>query len=554
MSTTDSSAGLAAKSPPAVRRPGLVLAAVLLAVLVVPSSISGTAVALPDISASLHSGVTGAQWVVNAFNLAFACFTLAWGSAADIIGRARAFAAGAGLYLLASLTSAFAGNIYLLDAARALAGIGGAAIFASGGAILSTIFTGPARARAFGLFGSVAGIGVSLGPSLSGAIASALGWRWIFGLHTVILAIALLGSPAVFRAVGSERRDASIDLPGTGLFILAMLALVTGIVQGGTWGWTSLAVLVCLAVFIVLLAVFAVVEQRVVHPMLDLSVLKDSRFVGLCLVTVVASFGFVTLLTYLPSYLTTAAGKSTAAAGVLMVLLTVGVLVCPLAVGKLVEKGVRPLTLIYLSLACLVTGDVGALLFSPSFSVGVVTAPLLVTGAGMGISSGLVDSQALRVVPGEKAGMAAGLLNTIRLGSEAIAVAVYGALLAGFLQGKITHGLGTYTSANPAPVISSLATGNLPAAERASGPPACPGLAGFLVRSYDGSFHTILLTLVGVCLVLSLAIIVLLRRGSGAAQRLAGNVGRLPPGNAGTMRGGSVRRGLVPGRRGEAAP
>lgn len=252
-------------TPPAVRGSGLTLAVVLLAVFVVPSSISGTAVALPAIGADLDSGVAGLQWVVNAFNLAFACFTLAWGSIADIIGRARAFAAGAALYLVASVISAVAGNIYLIDAGRALAGIGGAAIFAAGGAILSTIFTGTQRARAFGLFGAVAGIGVALGPSLSGVIVEGLGWRWIFGLHVIVLAVALLGSPAVFRAVGGVRRQASVDFAGAGLFILAMLALMIGIVQGGEWGWTSTAVLGSFAAFVVLLAVFTAVQRRVAH-------------------------------------------------------------------------------------------------------------------------------------------------------------------------------------------------------------------------------------------------------------------------------------------------
>lgn len=213
MSATDDLAATdRVATPPAVRGSGLTLAVVLLAVFVVPSSISGTAVALPAIGADLDSGVAGLQWVVNAFNLAFACFTLAWGSIADIIGRARAFAAGAALYLVASVISAVAGNIYLIDAGRALASTSaGRRSSPPAGAILSTIFTGTQRARAFGLFGAVAGIGVALGPSLSGVIVEGLGWRWIFGLHVIVLAVALLGSPAVFRAVGGVRRQASVD-------------------------------------------------------------------------------------------------------------------------------------------------------------------------------------------------------------------------------------------------------------------------------------------------------------------------------------------------------
>ncbi len=165
-----------ATAPP--KPPWLPLAAILLAVFVVPMSISGTAVALPGIGADTGAGPAPLQWVVNAFNVAFACFTLVWGSVADIVGRVRAFAAGAAVYAVASLASALASDVLLLDAARALAGIGGAAIFSCGSAILSTVYEGPARAKAFALFGTVAGVGIAVGPSLSGALLQTVSWRW----------------------------------------------------------------------------------------------------------------------------------------------------------------------------------------------------------------------------------------------------------------------------------------------------------------------------------------------------------------------------------------
>ncbi|NEB79273.1 MFS transporter, partial [Streptomyces sp. SID14478] len=103
-------------------RRGLTLAAVLLAIFVVPMSISGTAVALPGIGTDLGASDTALQWVVNAFNVAFACCTLVWGSVADIVGRVRVFGAGAALFAVAATASALAGDALVLDAARALAG------------------------------------------------------------------------------------------------------------------------------------------------------------------------------------------------------------------------------------------------------------------------------------------------------------------------------------------------------------------------------------------------------------------------------------------------
>ncbi|MCQ4209337.1 MFS transporter [Streptomyces longispororuber] len=455
------------KSVEGGRRPGLALAVVLLAVLVVPMSISGTAVALPGIGADLHASGAALQWVVNAFNVAFACCTLVWGSVADIVGRVRVFAAGAALFAAAATASALAGNAYVLDAARALAGIGGAAIFSAGAAILSTAYEGHARARAFALFGTVAGVGVSLGPTFAGQLVASVGWRWVFALHAAALVLALLALPTAARALPATARGAArIDVPGSLVLVAAAVLLTTGIVQGSQWGWGSVGVLALFAGAVAALVGFVRVERRSPHPVLDLGLLRRRRFVGLALVPVAASAGFVTLLTYLPSYLTAVTGRDSSAAGRLMLLLTLPVLVAPVAAARLVRRGVSARALILASLGCLVAGDLGLLLFSPHAAVAVVALPMLVTGAGMGLSAGLVDGQALALVPPGQAGMAAGFVNTLRLGSEAVAVAVYGSVMASLVG------------------------------------------AG---HAYDTAFHGLLQGLAGVCLVLGATVAWLLR-------------------------------------------
>nr|WP_301374598.1 MFS transporter [Streptomyces xanthophaeus] len=492
------------------------LAAVLLAVFVVPMSISGTAVALPGIGADTHAGLAPLQWVVNAFNVAFACFTLVWGSVADIVGRVKAFAAGAAVYAVASLGGALATDVLWLDVTRALAGTGGAAIFSCGAAIITTVFDGPARARAFALFGTVAGVGVAVGPSLAGALVQGLGWRWMFAVHAAALLLVLVAVPAIARAVpAGGGSGAPVDVPGSALFVVAMVLLTTAIVQGSQWGWVSPGVLGLFAGAVVVLAVFAAVENRREHPLLDLGLLRHRRFVGLCLVPVAASFGFVTVLTYLPSYLTAATGRDSGAAGLIMLLLTAPVLVCPMLAAQLVTRGVRALTLVHVSLACLVAGDLALTLFSPDATILVVALPMLVTGAGMGLSAGLVDGQALELVDPARAGMAAGFLNTLRLGSEAIAVAVYGSVLATVLRSRVEDGTGGYAGAGQADQVADRAAGgDLAGATELSGALDTEGFARFLARSYDSAFHSVLWALAAVCAVLCAAIATLLRGSS----------------------------------------
>lgn len=459
---------------PAPDRQGLTLAVVLLAVFVVPTSISGTAVALPAIGADLHAGPAALQWVVNAFNVAFACCTLVWGTLADTIGRVRAFATGAAVFTAASLACAVTPNVYVLDAARAVSGVGGAAIFACGSAIISTAFDGAARAKAFALFGTVAGVGVALGPTVSGPAVDLLGWRWIFGLHAVALTLVLVCLPAVARTVGETRNTAAprLDVRGAAVFVLAMLALTYAIVQGSQWGWTAPGTLGLLAAALVLLVLFTARSKRTKAPLLDLSVLRDKAFLAYCLVPVAASFGFVTQLTYLPTYLTTVAGHSPSSAGATMLLLTLPVLVLPLAGAKMVERGASARGVVLASLGFLVTGDLALLLLGPDTSTLVMAAPMLLTGAGMGLSAGLVDAQALALVEPAKAGMAAGFLNTLRLGSEAVAVAVFGSAVAGLVAGRQE-------------------TGTTPAA------------------AYDSAFHALLWAMAAVCAVLALVVIAL---------------------------------------------
>ncbi|OYT82973.1 MFS transporter [Pseudomonas sp. PGPPP2] len=490
------------------------LSIILLAIFVVPSSISGTALALPAIGADIQAPLTSLQWVVNAFNLAFACFTLAWGALADRLGRKRCFVAGASLYVVASVLSAVADSAWLLDAARGLAGIGAAAIFSCGIAILSTHFSGPARLRAFALFGTVAGLGVSLGPTLSGLLLDSVGWRAIFWAHAVTLVIVLLGTPLITRDGELAERTARFDVPGATLFVLALLALMVAIVQGSQWGWSSPGVLGLVAVAAVLLAVFTWQERRHRQPMLDLSLLASGPFVGLALVTVAASFGFVTLLTYLPSYLFGVLQLSATHAGLAMLLLTVPMLFCPILAGKWAARGVSAIGILKVSLIALLVGVVSlALVSQVSVALWQLAVPLLLVGIGMGLSAGLVDGLALKTVPEQKAGMAAGLLNTFRLGSEAIAVALYGSLLATLLDSQLRTTL-SRLAPDPSTLqrwIDDVAAGNLTGSLQALSTEQAGTVHSLFIGGYDSAFHGVLWVLAAILLVLTAVVAWLVR-------------------------------------------
>ncbi|WP_174873945.1 MFS transporter [Vogesella oryzae] len=491
------------------------LAVIMLAIFVVPGSISGTAVALPTIGLETHASLAHLQWVVNAFNLTFACFTLVWGALADAFGRKRCFLIGAALYSLASLLSGLVAVPLLLDLARGLAGIGAAAIFSCGIAILSTHFAGGARMRAFAVFGTVAGLGVSLGPTISGLILENFGWRAIFWGHATALALVLLGASFIPHDARHRPASAPFDVAGAVLFILALLALMTAIVQGAQWGWESRGVMVLLVVSGALLAVFCWQEHRLARPMLELSLLRNREFVGMALVTVAASFGFVTLLTYLPGYLGGVLRQAPGQIGLTMLLLTLPMLLCPLLAGRLVRLGISPNRILHGSMFCLLAGVV--MLAAESHAnapLWQLAVPLLLVGSGMGLSAGLVDGLALKAVPAEQAGMAAGLLNTFRLGSEAIAVALYGSLLATLLSERLRIPLALFTedTSRLHGWIEHAAAGNLGASVYAVGADKAAQLQNLLVAGYDGAFHGVLWVLACILIVLTFLSIWLTRK------------------------------------------
>ncbi|CAL9325052.1 MFS transporter [Streptomyces sp. SudanB182_2057] len=416
-------------------RPAITLAVVLLAFATVPMSISGAAVALPGIGEDLHTAGAPLQWVMNAYNLTFASFMLVAGSAADLVGRRRIFATGSAVFAAGSLAAALAPGVVMLDLARALSGIGAAGVFASGGAILATTFDGAARTRAFAALGSAAGVGLAVGPTLSGLLVGTLGWRATFGLHAASLVVALSG--VGFVAESRAPRRPRLDATGALVFVASLGLLVLGAVQGPQWGWTSPGVAALLAGGAGLLVLFVVLQSRSAAPVLDLTLVRNRRFFALCMVPVVTTFGFVTLLTYLPTYLVGASGFSAQRAGTVLLLLTAPVLLAPPLAGVLVNRGVSPRTLITLSLLMFAGGNAWLTVIGPGGSVAVIAGPLLMTGLGAGMSFGVGDGTAMSLVEPEQAGMAAGFLNTMRIGSEAIVIAVYGAVLVSLVETRV---------------------------------------------------------------------------------------------------------------------
>lgn len=473
----------AAAAPRGRARPGLTLAVVCAAIVLVPVTATGASVALPDVSASLHTGLSSAQWVVNAFFLTFASFMAISGSLADLTGRRRMFGAGIALFCAAMLVAASAPVIGLLIAARVLAGIGAACVITGGSALLAHSFEGRARTRAFGLFGTAIGLGLAFGPLIAGVLVTSLGsWRAFF----VVAAVVLLPPLAVVPLLPESRdaHPAGLDWPGAITFTLGLSLFVLGVVEGPTAGWTSPLVLGSFAAFAVLLTLFVRVERRAEHPMIDVSLFGEPRFLAICAMPVLLAFGFVAPLIVLPAYFMAVQGISARAAGLLLILLTGPTLVVPVLISSIAHRVSRR-TLLVGTMLLEAAGAAWLAVVPAHTGPAGLAGPLLLIGAGFGVSLAILDGAAVSSVEPARAGMAAGVFNTMRLGGESIAIAILGSLLTAVTQARLAGSMGDGVASA---VTASLLQGDMPGAVAAGRGPA-PVVRAAAETAYTDALH-----------------------------------------------------------------
>ncbi|MFG1998858.1 MFS transporter [Spirillospora sp. NPDC048911] len=491
-------------------RPALVLGTVCAAVLAAPFGMVGVSVALPDLAADLHTGLAGTQWIINGYSLTFASTMLAFGSLADLFGRRRLFSIGVGLYVAASLACLLAGDIVLLNAARVLAGAGAAALVTGGSAMLAETFAeGPARARAFGVFGTVIGLGLTLAPTMAGALTSAYGWRAVFGLCVAISGTALALTPLLPES--RNRAARRVDRLGTITFTGSLALFILALTEGPQAGWGRPVTLGAFAGSVGSMAAFVVVERRQADPMMDLSLLARPKFLGLCVTTAAMVTVFTPLAVGLPSYFIAVDGISARTAGIWLLFLGVPTLFFPVIAGYL-TRWVAPRHQLVASIALGGAGAAWLTSVHPGGGPLGVAGPLVLIGTGVGLSFGLLDGLAVSSVEPERAGMAAGMFNTMRIGWETVSIAVVGTLLVSFTTSRLAGTASAAVAARPGDAADLLNQGNMAGA--AANVPAGPARVAFVhdaAAAYTGALHLVAWIIAAVCALAVPAVALLMR-------------------------------------------
>ncbi|KRF03409.1 MFS transporter [Paenibacillus sp. Soil766] len=409
---------------------GLLLLGLSLGYFMVLLDMTVVSVALPAIRAELGGGISGLQWVVNAYTIVFASFLLSMGAFADKLGAKRVYTGGLALFLAASAISAAVSTLGALIGLRTILGIGGAALMPASLTLLAHAYPGPAeRARALGSWAAVTGAAMAAGPVVGGLLVDSFGWRSIFLLNVPLAGISLIMTFLFVRETDRKPRK-SFDFWGQITVIVAIAALSFGLMEGETYGWNSPVIFASFSLALLSAILFLIVEAKGKTPLLPLRLFRNATVSAGMLAGMAINIGLSGILFVLPLFFQQTRGLSAHIAGLALLPMMIPLALNPILTGRIVGRiGARiPMTLGF-SL-----GAVGTLLqvwTEVNTSYVITMIGLLLIGFGVSFTIPSLMAAVISSVPKEQTGAVSGALNSSRQLGATLGVAILGSILSG---------------------------------------------------------------------------------------------------------------------------
>jgi EmrB/QacA subfamily drug resistance transporter len=399
-------------------------------------------VALPSIQKDLNASLSALEWTINAYTLTFAVLLVTGGRLGDIFGRRRAFLFGVVAFALSSATAGFAPNDTSLIVSRAVQGIGAAFMLPATLSIITNAFPPAERGRAIGTWAGVSALALAMGPVVGGFLTEQVSWRAIFFLNLPVAALAVV----VALAAAKESRDPTVprkvDYLGVGTLSVGLASLVLALVEGNSWGWGSTRVISLLALSVIGIVSFVLVENRVRFPMVEFSFFRSRQFVGTNGIAYVVSFAMLAMFFFMALYMQNILGYSPLQAGVRFLPSTAVIIVTAPLAGRLTDRiGARLPIAVGLSLVAIalywqsqITVDTGYGFLLPAF---------VLMGIGIGMTMSPMSTAAMNAVQEAKAGVASGILSMSRMVGGTFGVAAVGALFQHLSDNRLHEKLGS---------------------------------------------------------------------------------------------------------------
>jgi EmrB/QacA subfamily drug resistance transporter len=417
----------------------LVLGICCMSLLIVGLDSTIVNVALPAIHRALHASLDGLQWIIDAYTLPLASLLMLGGSTADRIGRKRVFQTGLITFVLGSALCAVAPSLGVLIAARAFQALGGAMLNPVALSIVRNVFEDPReRTQAVGIWGTMLGLSIGLGPVLGGVFVTTIGWRYVFLINVPIGLTAFLLTARYVKESWAEH-PRRIDPIGQLLVILGLASLTYAIIEGQRDGWGSVTIVGLFAVGVISLSALVAYELRRHEPLLEMRFFRSAPFSGAGLIAFCAFGSFAGFLLLNTLYLQNVRGYSALHAGLFTLPLALFVVLLPPVSGRLVSGRGNRLPLLLAGVGMLV----GPLLLTglaTDTSVPLLLVSYAVFGIGLGLVNVPITNTAISGMPPSQAGVAAAVTSTCRQVGTTIGIAVAGAVV----------GAGSSTIAGPA--------------------------------------------------------------------------------------------------------
>ena len=445
------------ETEPRGRHPGWTLAVVCAGTFMLLLDLTVVAVALGDMQTEFKASLSDLQWVIDAYTLPLAGLLLTAATLGDRIGRRLIFSAGLAVFTAGSLACALAWSAPSLDAFRAVQGVGAALLFGAALPLVGVAYPDPKkRAAAIGIFGATLTGATAVGPLVGGALVDGPGWRWIFLINVPIGIVALIVTR--MRLVESRPENPRrADWPGTALLTASLFTLLLGLIRGRADGWGSAFIVSLFVAAVVLLAAFLARQATTEQPMLDLSLFRSRSYSGVVLAVFALSAALIGMTTYISLYFLNTLGYRPFDAGLRFLPMTVAAfLIAP--IGAQLGHRFPPRWTVGGSLLLVATGMALMTQLDGGSPWTALIPGFLVSGLGMGVLGVITSQAALGSVEPARAGMATGVVNTVRQVGIAAGVAVWGVIFQSQVSAQMTDRLsGTGLPASSVSALSDAA-------------------------------------------------------------------------------------------------
>ena len=414
-------------------------------------------VALPWISDKLNAGISGLQWIVDGYVLAFASLLLTGGILGDRYGRKRMFLTGLAVFTLASLACGLSQSTGLLIVFRAIQGLGAALLMPGTLSIITVTFPPHERARAIGLWAGMSGLALALGPTVGGLMVEHLGWQSVFFLNVPIGIVAFLVATRTVRESFSEV-ERRLDIPGLALASGALFSLTYGLIEANQKGWGDPLIVSSLATFALLAAALLVWETRNPHAMMPLRFFKIPAFSAGNLVAFSVSLGMFATFFFFSLYMQNIHGYTPFEAGIRFLPQTLAIVITAPNAGRFAQKHGSRAPMTYglilaggglLFMGVMLQADTSYLKMLPIF---------VLMGHGMGATMAPMTAAVMSSVGPQRAGLGSAMTNTSREVGGVFGIALLGTILTTKLRSALVPAIaGLGLSAPQQAAISAMA-------------------------------------------------------------------------------------------------